>query len=474
MTSAVVLGGGMAGMLSAAVLADHADNVTIIESDLFPAAPELRKGLPQGYHNHMFMSGGVSAVDSLLPGTSDALYAAGAKRRGMPADLLTLSAEGWYRRHRDGRSHVLLCSRALLDHTLRERVLANPKINVIEAAKVTGLAGTAARVTGVRVESAGSEPQTLDADFVVDATGRRSKAPAWLAEFGLPDVEEELVDAGFAYASRLYEAPPGTPESFPGVLIQAQNGTGKPGRGAALLPNEGNRWIVALIGTRGGQPPTDEAGFTEFARSLRDPAVADLMAAATPAGRIQAYRGLPNWRRHYEKLPLPEGFVVIGDAATTLNPNYATGMSLAALGAIALRDELARTGLVPGLAQKAQAGIAKASLGAWQMATGTDQWFPDVKSTVKRAPDLLRRFTARFARMTTENAALSDASFKTAALEAPPSSMMTLPALITVFRGPRARPLSRQEAIAQYPEFGDLLNPRSSGDDTGDNTAQAA
>lgn len=462
MTTAVVLGGGLAGMLAAAVLAEHAD-VTVIEGDRFPDEPDVRRGLPQGHHNHMFMSGGVRALDELLPGTSDALYAAGAKRRGMPADLLTLSAQGWYRRHRDGDSHVLLCSRALLDHTLRLRVLERGGITLLQGTKVTGLTGSADRVTGVRVDDADGGTRTLPADFVVDATGRRSGAPAWLAEFGLPAPEEDQVDAGFAYASRLYEAPEGTPENVPGVLVQAASGTGKPGRGAALLPNEGNRWIVALIGTRGGQPPTDEQGFEEFARSLPDLVIADLLAQATPIGKIRAYRGLPNWRRHWDKYPLPQGFVVIGDAATTLNPNYATGMSIAALQAVALRAQLRDLGFVPELGRKAQAAVARASVGAWQMATGTDQCFPEATSTLKQAPDLLRRFTARFARLTTENAKLSRASFRTAALEAPPSSMMTLPALLTVLRGPRQQPLTREQAIAQYPEFGPLLKPAASG-----------
>ncbi|MGI5472210.1 hypothetical protein [Streptomyces sp. CA-132043] len=93
------------------------------------------------------------------------------------------------------------------------------------------------------------------------------------------------------------------------------------------------------------------------------------------------------------------------------------------------------------------------------MAVGADQWFPGAELTIKRAPELMRRFTARFARMTTENAALSNASFNVAALQAPPSSMMTLPALLTVARGPRRAPLTREQAIAQYPEFGDLLKP---------------
>ncbi|OEJ36241.1 FAD-dependent monooxygenase [Streptomyces agglomeratus] len=463
MTSAVVLGGGMAGMLAAAALAGRADRVTVIEGDRYPDAPASRKGLPQGYHNHMLMSGGAQAVDALLPGTTDRLFTAGAKRRGMPSDLLTLSAEGWYRRH-DGDAYVIVCSRDLIDHVVRQQTLADDTITVIESAKATGLVGGQNRITGVRVERDGAESEIISADLIVDATGRRSRAPQWLAELGVPAAEELKVDAGFAYASRLYEAPAQAPQDFPGVLIQAQHGTGQPGRGAALLPNEGNRWIVALIGTRGGHPPTDEAGFVEFARSLRDPVVADLMAAATPTGPIRSYRGLPNWRRRYEKLPLPEGFVVVGDAATTLNPNYATGMSLAALGALALRTEVTAHGFGPGAGLKAQTAIAKSSEGPWLMATGTDQWFPDVEMNIKRAPDLLRRFTARFARLTTENAALSNASFNVAALQAPPSSMMTLPALLTVARGLRKTPLTREQAMAQYPELLEALNVASASD----------
>ncbi|MFD3747343.1 NAD(P)/FAD-dependent oxidoreductase [Nocardia sp. NPDC058633] len=464
MTSAVVLGGGMAGILTAAALAGRADHVTVIEEDRFPDEPSLRRGLPQGHHNHMLMSGGAQAMDALLPGTSDQLFAAGAKRRGMPSDLLTLSAEGWYRRHQ-GDAYVIACSRKLIDHVVRRQALAHENITVIESAKVTGLVGGRDRITGARIERAGAvEPEIISAELVVDALGRRSKTPEWLTELGLPAPEELKVDAGFAYASRLFEAPALATDDFPGVLIQAQSGTGRPGSGAALLPNEGNRWIVALIGTRGGHPPTDEAGFTDFARSLRDPIVADLMAAATPAGPIRAYRGLPNWRRRYEKLALPEGLLVVGDAATTLNPNYATGMSLASLGALALRTEVNRLGFAPGLGRAAQTAIAKSAEGPWQMAVGTDQWFPDVELNIKRTPEALRRFTARFARVTTENAALSNASFNVAALHAPPSSMMTLPALVTVARGLRETPLDRERAMAQFPEIGAILRHGSAAD----------
>lgn len=454
MRKAVVLGGGMAGMLAAAALAQTADRVIVVEGDRFPESPLPRRGLPQGHHNHMFMSGGCTALEKLLPGALEALSTAGAKRRGMPSQILTLSAQGWYRRHQ-GDASVIACSRELLDHKVRQLVLSNDRIELRESTKIIGLSGTAGRVTGAQVERDGST-ETIDADLTVDATGRTSHAPDWLVALGLPRVQEELVDAGFAYASRLYRAPAGARPDFPGVLVEARAGTGRPGRGAALMPNEGDRWIVALIGTRGGTPPTDEAGFREFMRSLDDPIIGDLVDQATPAGDIRAYRGLPNRRRRYEKLPVPEGFVVVGDAATTLNPNYATGMSVAALGALFLRDEIARTGTGPQLSRRLQAGIAKAGDGPWQMATGTDQWYPDVTMNIRRAPRLARRFAERFAQVTTQDAALSNLSFNVASLQAPPASMMTVPALLTVLRGRRQAPLTAAEAIAQYPEFGTL------------------
>ena len=46
------------------------------------------------------------------------------------------------------------------------------------------------------------------------------------------------------------------------------------------MPIEGGRWIVTLSGTRGGEPATDEDGFLDFARGLRDPVVARLIESA--------------------------------------------------------------------------------------------------------------------------------------------------------------------------------------------------
>ncbi|WP_447002577.1 FAD-dependent oxidoreductase [Saccharothrix isguenensis] len=458
MSDAVVLGGGLAGMLAASVLARHADTVTVVDSDVFPMVPAPRRGLPQGRHSHMFMAGGAEALDDLLPGTVDALVAGGANRRGMPWGMLTLSAGGWFPRHH-GDAYILVCSRDLTDYVVRERVVEDPRITVVEATSVVGLVGDRERVTGVRVTSEASE-RVLPADFVVDTTGRRSKAPDWLAELGVDPVEEEHVDSGLAYATRLFTAPDGVSPNLPAVLVQPRAGTGEPGRGGTLFPIEGNRWIVTMTGTRGAEPPTDEEGFAEFARALPHPVIADLFARAEPIGQVRGYRGTVNSRRYYERSVMPEGFVVLGDALAALNPVYAHGMSAAALQVTALRDELDNTGFKPGSSAAAQAAVAGRVEVPWAMACDQDSAFPDVRTNRAPAeppsPEQLD-FIVRMGQTALSEPEVANALFGVYTLTVPQEEMITPRVRDLVLRGPSAPPLTAEAALANFPEFGDLL-----------------
>lgn len=460
-TQAVVLGGGMAGMLAASTLARYFDRVTVVEADQFADRPEHRKGLPQAYQNHLLMRGGARAVDALLPGTTDRLIEAGAFRRRLGAEMLTLTAQGWFHRH-PTEAYAIACSRDLIDYTVRSQALQtlwSKHITVMEGTKALGLIGDAQRVTGVRVAPAdGGEESAIGADLVVDATGSRSKSPQWLTELSLPEVHEEHLDAGLAYAGRWYEAPLGTAADMPGVLIQTESGSGHPGRGAALMPNENGRWIVALMGTRGAHPPNDEDGFFEYAQSLRHPAIARLIAQARPITPIRNSRALANRRRFFEKLPVPEGYVVLGDAVCVLSPNYATGMSVAALGVLALRAQLRGTGPVAGFSRKVQAAVAKTVAAPWQMVVTNDSGFPDVETNVKlRGMGFAHAMTARWTRTALANPAMADLTFRMTDLTAGSAEMMRMPMMGALIRGPRAPQLDADAAIEQFPEFGDLL-----------------
>ena len=70
---AVVLGGGIAGLTAAGVLASHFEQVTILERDRVPARPAVRKGVPQDKHPHILLRRGEQAIRALMPGDAPLL-----------------------------------------------------------------------------------------------------------------------------------------------------------------------------------------------------------------------------------------------------------------------------------------------------------------------------------------------------------------------------------------------------------------
>ncbi|MFF8535116.1 FAD-dependent oxidoreductase [Streptomyces sp. SAS_267] len=391
--AALVIGGGMTGMLAAAVLSDHAD-VTVIESDVLPLLPAPRKGLPQARHAHVLWSGGVLALDDLLPGITDQLVTRGARRVPIMSGMVSKAPSGqWFRRF-DNAHHInLVCSRDLLDATIRTEVLQRPHVTLREQTDLIALEGDAEHVTGVRVRGTSGEG-TLSADLVIDATGRASRAPVWLTGLGLPPVRERVVDAGVGYASRIYRAPASAGEDFPIVNVQADP-TRPPGRGGIILPIEEGQWLVTLSGSRGGQPSRDNAEFVPFARSLAHPVIGELLAGAEPLTDVVTTHSTANKRRYFEQLPSwPAGFAVLGDAVAGYNPVYGHGLTAAAQSVLALKRVLARHALdsreTAGLVQRR---AARPVGQAWDLAVGQDALYP---GATDEAPSRLERVAATF------------------------------------------------------------------------------
>ncbi|MCD9145356.1 FAD-dependent monooxygenase, partial [Streptomyces albireticuli] len=437
-TRAVVLGGGMAGLLAAAVLVRHVDEVVVVDRDLMPAGPLPRKGLPQARHAHLLMSGGARAVESLLPGALDGWVSAGARMRALPTGLVALGPGGWFPRW-PGAQYLLACTRDLLDLVVRARVLALPGVVLREGTEAVALLGDVRRVTGVRVRDAGTgAAETLEADLVVDASGRGSRAARRLTELGLPVVHEETVDSGLVYATRIFRAPPES-ERFPVVSVQADPRLGGPGQGAVLVPVEGGRWLVTTSGTRGGEPSGEAGEFEPFLRALRDPLIADLIARAEPLTEVALTRSTVNRRRFFERLPAPpEGFVAMGDALATFNPVYGQGLSVAAQSAVVLRDALARRGVrAPGLAPDLQRRLARAASGPWDLATGEDINYPGaIGAPPPAAAKLLRGYVQRLMRTATGDPVVLKALMDVMTLSAPLTELLRPSVALCVARGP--------------------------------------
>ncbi|MBB4679094.1 NAD(P)/FAD-dependent oxidoreductase [Crossiella cryophila] len=395
---AVVLGGGLAGMLAAHVLAEHVDTVTIIDRDELPEGPEHRKGTPQARHTHVFVEGGYTALEDLLPGIVEELTGLGAQRLNHPTTILMRTPAGW-RERLSPEAGVLSASRALTDWVVRRRVLAHPRITVAAPATVVGLLGDRRRVSGVRLRDRGAtDTRRLTADLVVDATGRSSHTHEWLAEFKMPTVHREHIDSGIRYSTRVYQAPPGTPAGFPLLVVQSDPHSNRPAVAGMLSPIENDRWIVTVVGPKHDPPPTTEAEYQPFLRGLPDPVLADLVAAATPLTPPHGFANTANHRHFYERARFwPDGLLVLGDAYATFNPIYGHGMATAALAARALRRRWQRHHpLLPGSARRAQRTIARVTEPAWRLATAQDLRLPHT-TTTGRAPGKLARLNYRYA-----------------------------------------------------------------------------
>jgi 2-polyprenyl-6-methoxyphenol hydroxylase-like FAD-dependent oxidoreductase len=375
---AIVIGGSVAGLCAAKVLSAQFDQVIMLERDTElgdGAAP--RKGVPQGRHLHQLLVRGAIELERLFPGLRQDLLDAGATPVEWPADIAWYGPDGPGIRFATGLV-TYSCSRPLLEVGIRRNLLQRGNVTIQGGADVVGLLPDARDrgVAGVRLRDRGrsTEEYSLRAELVVDASGRSSRAPEWLGQLGYGSVRETVVNAQIGYATRVYAQPARHANDWRAMIIQGRAPEDR--RAGAIFPVEGGRWMVLLAGAEADYPPTDDAGYLEYAYSLVSPAIGDALAGATPLSEVMSYRNTENRMRHYDEMRRwPERFVVLGDSACAFNPIYGQGMTTAALGALAL-EECLRADQGPSLARRFQQRLTRVTRTPWVMATGVDYRYP--------------------------------------------------------------------------------------------------
>jgi len=191
------------------------------------------------------------------------------------------------------------------------------------------------------------------------------------------------------------------------IFIQAAPPAAK--RAGVLFPMEKNRWLVTLQGGDRDYPPTDEAGFLEFAGSLRSPMLYEAITNAEALSPISSYRATENRLRHYERLKTwPERFLVIGDAVCAFNPVYGQGMTTAALAAENLRRTLTEQGsALNGLARRFQKRLARINSAPWMLATSEDLRYAGTEGAVaSRSTKFMHNYIAHVLRSATQNSSV--------------------------------------------------------------------
>ncbi|MBC6467546.1 FAD-binding monooxygenase [Actinomadura alba] len=448
----MVLGGSLSGLFAARVLADAYDEVLIIDRDVLIDVDVPRRGCPQGRHINGLLTGGQRAIEELFPGITDEMLADGVPKGDLGGTVR------WYMQGKQlEKQHAdMLCigpSRPKLEFHVRQRTQALSNVTFVERTDILGLETSAdrSRVSGVRVQHLdGGDAKVLEGDVVVDATGRGSRTPVWLAELGYPQVVEERKKIGLGYVTQYYRL---NSDPYHGDLsINVVAYPGRP-RGCIFAKTDGGRIEMTTYGILGDHPPTDQAGLYAWIDSLGIPEYSDALRDATPLTEPVAFRFPTTLRRRYEDMPrFPGGLLITGDAVSCFNPVYAGGMTMAAKAALTLRSHL-HTGADPQPLEYFR-DLARDVLDPhWEMTNVVDLSFPDVEGERTRTVRMAQAFLKRVQIAATRDGKVTAAYMRAAGQVERPESLqrpgMLLRILVQSLRGPKSRPPNKVTRPAQ-------------------------
>ncbi len=438
----VVIGASMAGLAAARVLADHFDKVTVLDRDRLPAGADPRKGVPQGRHAHALLGGGVRAIEALFPGLMDEMVAGG-------AGLLDFNDGTWhqaggYRASCLVERKVVGGSRPFIEGHLRRRVTDLANVRIVDDVAVEGLVHVGERARGVRIVVGGAvEP--LEADLVVDCTGRSSQASQWLEAIGCDAPEVVEVRCDMRYATMILQRTASDLDGTFAVIIESPP-EGK--RAGFLIPIDGDRWIVTLAAGFGAPSPTDELSFHATAASLPSPEIHDVLSKADALSPVTSHRLISSKRRRYEKLNrVPAGFLALGDSICSFNPVYGQGMSSAVMQAVEMGACLESHDNDEHLVKAFYQRAAKVIANPWQIAVGADFAYPECVGPKPLGTDLVNRYMKRVLLAAQVSPEVNTAMIMVQNLLAPPTSLLRPSMMLAVRRAaPEALRLQRAGA----------------------------
>lgn len=348
-----IIGTGISGLMTALGLSRHGIKATLLERDPAPdnsISPEnswdwTRKGVPQAAHSHFFMGRLRVHLEEFHPKLISALFAAGA---GESTFMDYVHPEVMHRveeSESDLRLRTLNCRRTTFEMIVRKYVESLEGVSIKSETKVTDILITEDQppvVTGVQYE-ANSATDTLEADAVIDASGRSSKLPGTLEARGVKfDVDQQ--DTGLFYFTRHYRLKNGNNDypdfiGLPGAQFpEFTSGAFPADNGHLTVTIQAFRKDRALIAAlRDVNQWQNICEHTQSVARWVDPKHIE------PTSRVYGFGQLDSfWRKNViDGEPQVLNHFFVGDSCVRSNPRYGRGCTWSTLGAHDLADVLA-------------------------------------------------------------------------------------------------------------------------------------
>ena len=384
---AIVIGGGIAGLLAARVLSDHFEEVVLIEKDNYVEDGKIRSGTPQANHVHILLVKGREILQDFFPDLEKDLVKNGANKIDFLNDSRYRLPSGWAPKF-DSGMFTFACTRTLLENTIRRQIQKISKIKIEEGRRVTSFALEESNKIILKTK----EGMGIHGDLIVDCTGRNTKTSCWLEDIGFPKPRETKIDSFVRYSTRRYI--PSKNDRKWKMLVILNKPISNP-RIGGIYPMEDGKWLVGLYSIGKDHPPTDEKGFLEFTKHLESMELYDALKDATPDSEIHGYAVQGSRKYHYEEMKeWPENFIVLGDAVSIFNPFYGQGITSAAIGAKLLEDMLKNDEINKGFTRTFQKRLAKKTILPWTLGTSEDMRWP---TTVGKRPDMITKMVQNHA-----------------------------------------------------------------------------
>lgn len=404
---AVVVGAGMGGLAAARALADHFEQVVVLERDALLSDVAHRAGTPQSRHIHVLLAGGLRALDELFPGFEQDLAQAGAVPLRVTMDV-RMELPGFHPfPSRDLGWDIYSMSRPLLERVVRKCLQRDFRIALHPGCRVREFVPSAnhTAITAIVYENPGGSSEKITADLIVDASGRGMLTLNLLNMIGQKLPEETYIGVDIGYATAVFPIPDSASSDWKGVATLAQ--APESSRAGLMMPLEGGeQWITTLGGRYGEKPPGNGDGFLSFARQLPTPTIYDAIRQAKRLGDVARF-GFPEsvWR-HFERLEtFPRGLLPFGDAICRFNPIWGQGMSVAAQEAVLLRRLLGSGDSDPlaGLARAFFAGASELIDTPWASAAVPDFAMPQTEGQRPDDLDRMLKFNEALLRLAVED-----------------------------------------------------------------------